>query len=97
MVHGSVACNRLGRGCWIGVRRPAANPYPGTSAKSYYLPPLPYFRKPFTVDKPVSRAMIYATALGSYELHVNGHRVGADYFNPGWSEFRKRVYYRLTT
>jgi len=78
---------------WIGVKRPAANPAPAAGTKSYDLPPLPYFRKPFTVDKPVARAMIYATALGSYELHLNGHRVGEDYFNPGWSEFRKRVYY----
>ena len=78
---------------WIGVKHPTAKPAPAAGAKSYDLPPLPYFRKPFTVDKPVARATIYATALGCYELHLNGHRVGEDYFNPGWSEFRKRVYY----
>ena len=60
---------------------------------TYNLPPSPHLRKVFEIVKPIRRAMVYATALGSYELHLNGSRVGEDYFNPGWQEFRKRVYY----
>ncbi len=57
------------------------------------LPPPPYLRKPFTVNRPVRRATVYATALGLYELHLNGTRVGRDELTPGWSEYQKRVYY----
>ena len=62
--------------------------------RTWVLPPSPYLRKVFSAAKPVRRATIYATALGTYELHLNGERVGQDYFNPGWTEFRKRAYYQ---
>ncbi len=57
------------------------------------LPPPPQFRKRFTSDKPVQRATMYATALGLYDLHINGKRVGDVEFAPGWTDYRKRVYY----
>jgi alpha-L-rhamnosidase len=59
-----------------------------------YLSPPPFLRKTFTVSKPVRRATIYSTALGVYELHLNGARVGSDYLAPGWTEFRSRVQYQ---
>lgn len=58
-----------------------------------HLPPPSYIRKELMIDRPVRRAVVYATALGVYELHLNGQRVGEDYFTPGWSDYRKRVYY----
>jgi len=57
------------------------------------LPPPSYLRKAFVLNKPIQRATIYGSALGLYELHVNGQRVGDDYFTPGWTEYSKRVYY----
>lgn len=57
------------------------------------LPPACCLRKGFTLDKPVKRATIYASALGIYELHINGNRVGNDYFSPGWTHYKKRIYY----
>ena len=39
------------------------------------------------------RAIAHASALGIYELHVNGQRVGDAYFAPGWTDYRKRAYY----
>jgi alpha-L-rhamnosidase len=57
------------------------------------LPPPPMLRKPFTSDKPVKRAMLYASALGLYELHLNGEKVGDDLLAPGWTDFRKRVHF----
>ncbi len=57
------------------------------------LPPPPFLRKPFRVEKPVRRATAYATALGLYRLSINGERVGRDELTPGWSEYQKRVYY----
>ena len=59
-----------------------------------HVPPPPFLRKTFTLDKSVKRAMLYVSALGSCELRLNGQRVSDDYFIPGWSDFRKRVYYR---
>ena len=63
-------------------------------AKDNYLLPSPSFlRKEFRVEKPVKRATLYASALGNYEMHINGQRVGNDYFTPGWTDYNKRVYY----
>jgi len=59
-----------------------------------YLSPPPLLRKTFTVFKPVRRATIYSTALGAYELQLNGSRIGSDYLTPGWTEFRSRVQYQ---
>jgi alpha-L-rhamnosidase len=56
--------------------------------------PCPFLRKSFNLVKPFQRARLYATALGLYELHVNGKRVGQDYFAPGWTDYKKRVYYQ---
>ncbi|MFD4948286.1 alpha-L-rhamnosidase [Streptomyces sp. NPDC058239] len=49
------------------------------------------FRLP---HKKVSRARLYATALGLYEAHLNGRRVGCDQLAPGWTDYRKRVQYQ---
>ena len=65
-----------------------------SGVRTWVLPPSPYLRKEFPAEKPIRRATLYATALGTYQLHINGTRVGQDYFNPGWTEFRKRVYYQ---
>ena len=53
-----------------------------------------YLRKSFNISKPVRRAWIHATALGICELYLNGRRVGDEYFTPGWTDYRQRVYYR---
>lgn len=51
-------------------------------------------RKEFALAKPVKRAWVYASALGLYELHLNGQKVGDDLFAPGWTDYRKRVQYQ---
>ena len=53
----------------------------------------PYLRKSVAWEKPVAKARLYASALGVYEFHVNGARVSADFFNPGWTDYKKRVQY----
>ena len=71
------------------------NPWDGPpQTLTYWLPPAPMLRKEFTVKKAVRRAVIYSTALGAYELQLNGARVGRDYFTPGWTDFRARVQYQ---
>ncbi|MCX5280348.1 alpha-L-rhamnosidase [Streptomyces sp. NBC_00198] len=52
-------------------------------------------RHAFTLPrKKVARARLYATALGLYEAHLNGHRVGVDQLAPGWTDYRERVQYQ---
>ena len=58
-----------------------------------YLPAARQYRKEFAAAKEVRRATIYATALGIYELHLNGQRVSDAYFAPGWSDYHQRAYY----
>ena len=56
--------------------------------------PYPYLRKAFEITKPVAKARLYATALGTYEISVNDHRIGDERLAPGWTDYRKRVQYR---
>ncbi len=53
-----------------------------------------YFRREFTLESKVNAARVYATALGVYELWINGMRVGDAYFAPGWTNYRKRLAYQ---
>lgn len=55
--------------------------------------PLPLFRRSFNFSRPVARAMLYASGLGQDELRVNGRKVGNDLLTPGWSDYRKTVFY----
>jgi alpha-L-rhamnosidase len=52
------------------------------------------FWKSFDAEKPVKSARLYATALGTYELHVNHERVGDTVMAPGWTDYRERVLYQ---
>lgn len=52
------------------------------------------FRKDFTIQKTLKRAWVYASALGLYELRLNGSKVGSDLFAPGWTDYRVRVQYQ---
>jgi alpha-L-rhamnosidase len=55
--------------------------------------PCPFLRKEFVCRTPV-RATLYSSALGLYEIHINGNRVGEDYLTPGWTDYHRRVYYQ---
>ena len=85
---------------WIGFDKPRANAEKLFKEKeqaqeknNYLLPAVSFLRKEFRVENPVKRAMLYASALGNYEIHINGGRVGKDYFTPGWTDYNKRVYF----
>src|SRR5579871_3515967 len=51
-------------------------------------------RHVFDVSKPVKSARLYATALGTYEVFLNGKRVSEDMLAPGWTDYRERVMYQ---
>ncbi|NHN31575.1 family 78 glycoside hydrolase catalytic domain [Paenibacillus sp. S3N08] len=56
--------------------------------------PADLFRKAFEINGQVTKATVYATALGLYELTLNGSRVGEDLFSPGWTSYTKRLQYQ---
>jgi len=56
--------------------------------------PAPILRSEFAVKKKVERARLYATAMGLYELSLNGKRVGDQYFTPGWTAYDFRYQYQ---
>ena len=45
------------------------------------------------VSKKVAKAKLFATAMGAYELFINGKRVGDDWFNPGDVQYRETMGY----
>ncbi len=51
-------------------------------------------RKEFLVGKKVKSARAYATAMGMYEMFLNGKRVGDYVLTPGWTRFDKRTLYQ---
>jgi len=57
-------------------------------------PPPPYFRKSFQIDKPITGARVYVTALGILELRINGTRVSEDLLSPEWTDYNRRIQYR---
>ncbi|MDX6767670.1 MAG: glycoside hydrolase family 78 protein [Candidatus Methylacidiphilales bacterium] len=48
-------------------------------------------RKTFHISQPIRRATLHATALGLYELRINGQRVGDHLLTPEWTNYHKRV------
>lgn len=57
-------------------------------------PPVPALRREFHLDAAVRRARVYVTALGLYELWLNGARVGDHELAPGWTDYHRRVRYQ---
>lgn len=75
---------------WIGIDL-NQHSKPGT----YHLPPSPYLRKFVSLDKKIKSARLYISSLGLHDFYINGDRIGADYFSSGWTDYNKRVYYKV--
>jgi alpha-L-rhamnosidase len=60
-------------------------------------PPAPamHLRREFAINRSVTQARLYATALGAYEASLNGRRVGDALLTPEANQFRKRALYRV--
>ena len=52
------------------------------------------FRASFAARRLVRRAWLEATALGVYELELNGRKVGDQYFAPGFTSYRHHIQYQ---
>ncbi|WJH33405.1 family 78 glycoside hydrolase catalytic domain [Paenibacillus sp. CC-CFT747] len=75
------------KGKWIGLKSPHA---PTHAAPK----PAVYLRKSLQVSKPVRRAVLYAAALGAYELYLNGSPIGNGSLNPDWTDYAIRLQYQ---
>jgi alpha-L-rhamnosidase len=76
-----------------GPAEPPATDRP-FDAVALAMPPAPYFRRAFTLDKQPGRARLYATALGIYQLTVNGRQVSDSVLAPGWTDYTRRLLYQ---
>jgi alpha-L-rhamnosidase len=56
--------------------------------------PAPYVRTSFLISRPFQSAVLKVTALGLYECEINGHKVSDHALAPGWTDYRRRVYYQ---
>jgi hypothetical protein len=54
---------------------------------------MPIFRSEFSIAKKVSRATLRVCGLGQFEAHINGKNVTEAVLTPGWTDYRKRVFY----
>ncbi|MDE6161531.1 MAG: glycoside hydrolase family 78 protein, partial [Muribaculaceae bacterium] len=52
---------------------------------------MPLFRKVFEVAQADSTVWLECTALGVYDVSINGRRVEMGELNPGWTDYRKEV------
>ncbi|KXJ85639.1 alfa-L-rhamnosidase [Microdochium bolleyi] len=57
------------------------------------------FRKEFNLPVGYTgetcRSRLYITALGLYEVYINGQRVGDEYMAPGWTSYKHRLPYQV--
>ncbi len=54
---------------------------PPESSRVYYLGKL------FFAKNPIQHATLYVTALGLYDIHINGQRVGDHVLAPDWTDY----------
>lgn len=52
------------------------------------------FRGRFSTKGAIHRAWVESTALGVYELELNGTKVGEDYFAPGFTSYHHHIQYQ---
>jgi alpha-L-rhamnosidase len=73
-----------------GVHAPLVSTLKG---KGLERPITPLLRKIFTVSKIVSKAIVFISGLGQYDLTINGTEAGKGFLTPGWTYYDKRCEY----
>ena len=54
---------------------------------------MPLLRKEFSASKNISSARLYISGVGYYEAYLNGQKVSENVLDPGWTTYRKEVFY----
>lgn len=78
-------------GRWIGYADPDAVTDPAALDAER---PGALLRRAFEVATAVVSARLHVTALGLYEMSINGVRVGSQLLTPGWTDYQRRVQYQ---
>lgn len=73
---------------WIAAAPDTAAPTEAKDAGA-----LPIFRRAFSLPTGVRKAVVRISGLGQYELRINGGSVNENTLAPGWTDYRKRVFY----
>ena len=55
---------------------------------------MPIFRHTYQIAKPIQKALIYTSALGVYTFTLNGKEIDDDQLKPGWTDYRKEIFYQ---
>jgi hypothetical protein len=63
------------------------------NSPAYASQPLPMFRCEFEVSKQIAEATLQISGLGQFEAHINGQNVTTAVLTPGWTDYRKRVFF----
>ena len=64
------------------------------SAKLIYKPDarrVPVFRKVFTATDNLDEATLRVSALGTFQVFLNGEKIGDDVLSPGWTSYKHRI------
>lgn len=59
-----------------------------------FSPPVPVFRRRFSLSSPIKTASLTISALGLWDGQINGKPITDSKLNPGWTDYRKRLYFR---
>lgn len=60
-----------------------------------FSPPVPVFRRQFHIESKIKKAELAITALGLWDATLNDQQVTESRLNPGWTDYNKRLYYRI--
>lgn len=58
------------------------------------VPSSPMLRKKFKTRPAVRQALLYVSALGYYEISLNGKKIGNQELTPEWTDYDKRLQYQ---
>jgi hypothetical protein len=50
-------------------------------------------RRDFEIKPGLKRALVFVCGLGQQEIYLDGNKVGADLFEPGYTDYRKTCFY----
>ncbi|TAG22133.1 MAG: alpha-L-rhamnosidase [Cytophagia bacterium] len=59
----------------------------------YQKDPMPLFRKELSIGKKIASARLYVSGLGYYEAYLNNVKIGNSVLEPGFTAYRKQVFY----
>ncbi len=79
---------------WIGIKPVVLTGDKEKDSVTRLMTPCPLLRKTFMRMTTISRATMYVTSLGLYEVRLNGVKVGDHVLAPEWTDYQKRVQYQ---